>query len=983
MRILRLRIEALGPLRRFDTGPDPLPGFVVLSGPNEAGKSSLLAGIRAALHGFYPASRARHPLAPWEGEDAEILAWLTSDDGTPYRVHRRLLSTPWGRLLTGEGAALARADADDPRRVPEGAREADLRNQEVPPASHVPVEVYQEVHAVTLPQLASLAETGAWQEVRHRILAGMATREMASPAALVRTLEDRAGALWRPDRKRRTRWRELEEARQGAHVRLRKAREADRELREARDALARAEARLTDLREARARSERHLETLQGLLPARTRLLRLETLAARVGDASKLEGLSRDPLGGVEEALARLEKAEGEAVVAQEGVEEARRTAVEPHPDDGAWEAAAPTLQQLRETLLRAEEARDRLRDEARDVAALEDEIRGLTQGLLTEGADALEGAEALGRLDLEHLRELLDSRLRARERETEATVRREAAGLDEAAPPRKERPATTVPVLFGMAGLLVLAAVAVLAWGQGGPLPAVLALVVAGVLGGVAWSVHRSEEGRQREQEVAAERRREERSRWEADVQTAGAHRRAAEAAVESALGGIPLAPELRATAGPSVLLSLQRLRERVFLLATRRRTLEEGRSELAMLLERVSAWEPPGTGGDGASGHEEGTVPGEGAPPPEEALHGARARLVAWEERARRGAERTREAAGSRLRMEGATAELERATKRVEEARAGVRVLAAALARAGETPLAPGGPSSDPPPPDALREGARRVGERLDALRLLREGRTELESVFGSLDALRARLAEAFPAGGESPPDLAPLQAEVQERREAVEAVVEERERARAALLQAETVETPDALESELASLEEEQTGVRRERDRLHLLARIVGVAERRFRERHQPELLLRAESTLARLTGGRWTRLELLAPGEEGDGRAGGGGREDPGIRVRGPASPEGRAVDLPLSTGTLEQIWFSLRLAMIPVAESGGEPLPVVLDETLVNWDAERREAGLRALGEVARTRQVFLLTCHPWLGEEGAQAGARHLRIDPAP
>ena len=70
---------------------------------------------------------------------------------------------------------------------------------------------------------------------------------------------------------------------------------------------------------------------------------------------------------------------------------------------------------------------------------------------------------------------------------------------------------------------------------------------------------------------------------------------------------------------------------------------------------------------------------------------------------------------------------------------------------------------------------------------------------------------------------------------------------------------------------------------------------------------------------------------------------------------------------------------------------ESLPLILDEVLVHWDAERRAALYPLLAKVAERRQVILLTCHAHLAEEHRHAlkgrvielGTRSVEIDAGP
>jgi uncharacterized protein YhaN len=90
----------------------------------------------------------------------------------------------------------------------------------------------------------------------------------------------------------------------------------------------------------------------------------------------------------------------------------------------------------------------------------------------------------------------------------------------------------------------------------------------------------------------------------------------------------------------------------------------------------------------------------------------------------------------------------------------------------------------------------------------------------------------------------------------------------------------------------------------------------------------------------------------------------------------------VESPLSTGTREQVYLALRLAIVDHLDEGKETLPLLLDEILVNWDPERRQRVLDLLVELSRSRQIFLFTCHPHLAEEVARAGGRVIEL-PAP
>ena len=81
---------------------------------------------------------------------------------------------------------------------------------------------------------------------------------------------------------------------------------------------------------------------------------------------------------------------------------------------------------------------------------------------------------------------------------------------------------------------------------------------------------------------------------------------------------------------------------------------------------------------------------------------------------------------------------------------------------------------------------------------------------------------------------------------------------------------------------------------------------------------------------------------------------------------ASTTPRGIALPveaLSRGTREQLFLSLRLALAACYARRGAPLPLVLDDVLVNFDIERAKAAAAVLRDFAAAgHQVLIFTCH---------------------
>jgi uncharacterized protein YhaN len=178
-----------------------------------------------------------------------------------------------------------------------------------------------------------------------------------------------------------------------------------------------------------------------------------------------------------------------------------------------------------------------------------------------------------------------------------------------------------------------------------------------------------------------------------------------------------------------------------------------------------------------------------------------------------------------------------------------------------------------------------------------------------------------------------------------------------------------PAELDCEIAEVQDQVAAVHRQHDRLYLMELLLSAARRRFRDQHQPDVVRRAEEHLRALTEGRYDTLVV--------------DEEEQSLHVSGPAlGPAVRPAQQPLSRGTLDQVQLSLRLALAAHFDAErGESLPLILDEALVNFDAQRLTQALRLLGAIGRHTQVILLSCHPWFAERARLlAGAELVSLD---
>jgi uncharacterized protein YhaN len=120
-------------------------------------------------------------------------------------------------------------------------------------------------------------------------------------------------------------------------------------------------------------------------------------------------------------------------------------------------------------------------------------------------------------------------------------------------------------------------------------------------------------------------------------------------------------------------------------------------------------------------------------------------------------------------------------------------------------------------------------------------------------------------------------------------------------------------------------------------------------FQQERQPALMLSASKYLSDLTLGRYTSVRAVIGEKEQD------------LEVVEGEGHTKRANEL--SRGTAEQLFLAMRFALIEEYAKNAEPMPVVLDDILVNFDPERAKAACKVIMDLSERFQVIFLTCHP--------------------
>lgn len=872
-------------------------------------------------------------LGPNEAGKSTLFHFLTTAlYGFQPASRERNPHVPWGADEAG-GSVQLRLDGsgcvDLERRLrsqPTGrltleGRRKDLRNHPVSWVQHVPRSVFRQVFAITLGELAGLDDE-TWARIQDRVVGSMGASDLRSAREVAEALEQEAAELWRPNRRGNQRVRAVQEDIRALRARRASALERDRRIRALIEERETARARAAALREERQRERLAVERVQSLLPVHRQLERITTLRAEGGPRDEMRDLPAD-------APRRLTDLERECAELRSRAESVVRELAEPQATLARFDDAAKRLLARRDEITEfLEEAADveadrvRARELEREVAEVDAGLRAAAEPLLSSPWTDVPLA-ALTSIPVGLLRQrvlgLEEARRRAAMHVAPGTAG--AAGPWGALGASGGFGAPGALAWSRLAALLLTAGAPLLVWGLANGRLAATAVgsglaAVGGTIVLVRWHV------------------------WRAAGSVGGEDARDP-AAVDLQrdtlvlLRDLPLLPEQLESPGERMVSCLERVQE----LAVRHR---DRSAALAAARLRVADVDRVARRLAGALGLDSTPDARTLAPMLDRQLRAAE-RL----EDAATGAERE----AARLRREQASIE-----SRSELLAGALRTLTELGRRLGGGDVAAGLESG------AARRAAHQRADQIEE---------ELERGHPDLDQLRARitsLESSRQPWAEDDGDLAARRASIEALDDEIEDLTKRAEALDRDAAHLRELETVDAVDGEIVSLQEEEARLVRERDRKWVLAQLVREADRRFRAEHQPDLVQRAGSYLAHLTGGRYDRLVI-------DERAPGGL-----FQLLGPGLPAPIPLARPVSTGTLEQAYLSLRLAIVDHLDQGGERLPLFIDEVFVNWDPERRARGLEVLADLAATRQLFVFTCHPDVAHDLGRRGGRILRLE---
>ncbi len=182
------------------------------------------------------------------------------------------------------------------------------------------------------------------------------------------------------------------------------------------------------------------------------------------------------------------------------------------------------------------------------------------------------------------------------------------------------------------------------------------------------------------------------------------------------------------------------------------------------------------------------------------------------------------------------------------------------------------------------------------------------------------------------------------------------------------ERLETSDRLSQTLvrrSSVQAKLHGSAREWAVLALCRAALEEAVARYERERQPGVIREASKFFSAITGDHYKSIVTTLDGKD--------------LHVI--REDETRLSPMQLSQGTQEQLYLSMRFGLIREYTSHQEPLPVIMDDILINFDPSRASAAAKAIARLSENHQVLFFTCHPETADflQKAEPGASVYQI----
>ncbi len=784
-------------------------------------------------------------------------------------------------------------------RIPQGhlsnGSEIDLRNNAVPEADFISGQVFDAIYALDLHDMTGL-QGRAWADVQDRLLGGLNLDFLRSARIVVEEIEREASELWRPDRRGRPMARRLREERDQLSARLGVAQQREAELQELAREIESGERRRIDLKDKLPRLLAEARRLDRIGPVATRWRKIEAFRNEADNIQFYRHVPENPAAILEEWHRRDDEYARQLETIEQQLEQGELDQLAVSDSDQTIVRYADEVRGWSKRAGAHETNLAALREVGITLCNLRLDVGRATHDLAGEGGESTLVA-GMSDWGPDPLTEAVDGLEDSSDRIERLELRN--AELEEAIDRRKPYAPVVVIGSGAIAAAVGVVQVVPVLWMVGGAVG----------LAGIVW--------------LAFELARTSSLRSERDrlkVHDAAVEHQALLTEVDAVLEGLGVHPERRARPDKRLVSALVDMKA---LLDRRRQLVTQARALTGML------------DADRAAIQQLATVTGTRT---DFDVISTAALLQSELDKA---SELVRRADSAKQRLFRLNHDRERILADRQALVDQIVQVEAALADLGEGDVEKG---------VAVLEQRRRASLRADHEEaMLNKDYPRWKDLEDELESLTDDDMEAFSESAR------------QDRENELDRVREELdfESGRSARKHNELTmrlknETPDEVESRIATIDDQLQQVRRKRDRLILLANVLRRADQQFRFKHQPDVIQKASEYMEKITAGRYHKMIL----------------EDEGRRLtvfeKGSGFPI--EVDESLSQGTRDQVYLSIRFALMDHLDAHQERLPAFLDEVFVNWDEDRRLLGYEILKDLSERRQVFVFTCHPWMANE---------------
>lgn len=148
--------------------------------------------------------------------------------------------------------------------------------------------------------------------------------------------------------------------------------------------------------------------------------------------------------------------------------------------------------------------------------------------------------------------------------------------------------------------------------------------------------------------------------------------------------------------------------------------------------------------------------------------------------------------------------------------------------------------------------------------------------------------------------------------------------------------------MEEKLQELNEREKQLEKDNNAIETAKEILEIAYQKMKQNVTPKLTQNLSENINKISNGKYKKIML---------------HEEKGMIIE---NQTGEYIEIEkLSVGTIEQLYLSLRLAIVD--ELTDEKMPIILDESFAYYDEERLANILTFINEQYKDRQVIIFTC----------------------